>query len=79
LKTSSLSDIAAANVCTMKKPEVSIMFLRGDISIVVPAFFGNCGYTVLTAPALNRPVCNVENPEHHLQIQKFQNTTSSKM
>ncbi len=38
--TSSLIDVAAENVCTMqKKPEVSIMYLRGDISILVPAVF----------------------------------------
>jgi hypothetical protein len=28
-----------------KKTEVSIMYLRGDISVLVPAVFGNCGYT----------------------------------
>ncbi len=38
-KTSSLTDIAAANMCIMKKTEVSIMYLRGDISILIPALF----------------------------------------
>jgi hypothetical protein len=38
--TSSLSDVAVANMCKMKKkPEVSIMFLRGDIKILVQALF----------------------------------------
>jgi hypothetical protein len=38
-KTSSHIDIVAANVCIVKKPEVSTMYLRGDISLLVPALF----------------------------------------
>jgi hypothetical protein len=34
-----------------KKPEVSIMYLRGDISILVPAVFSEI-VAILTAPAV---------------------------
>jgi hypothetical protein len=38
--TSSLIDVAAENVCTMQKNRgLYIMYLRGDISILVPAVF----------------------------------------
>ncbi len=50
-ETSSLTDIPAANVCIMKKPEVSIMYLRGVISIFVPALFSEI-VAILTAPAV---------------------------
>jgi hypothetical protein len=50
-KTSSLTNVAAANVCTKKKPEVSIMYLRGDPSIFSPDRFSEI-VAILTAPAV---------------------------
>jgi hypothetical protein len=33
------------HLCTKKKPEVSIVFLRGDIKILVSTLFLNFGFT----------------------------------
>jgi hypothetical protein len=50
--TSSVFHVAVANVCKMKK--MSIMFLRGDIQILVPAFFCVEILDILTTSVVNK-------------------------
>jgi hypothetical protein len=54
----------------LKKPEVSVMYLKGDISILVPAVFRTI-VAILTAPAVNGIKLLYLRPEMILTFSSF--------